>query len=495
MFRIVSSQAKNHSTAFKALNQSQAVIELDRSGTILSANPVFCRILGYELSDIQGKHHSTLMAPAHRDSTDINRFWDALTAGSSQTGEFNMVSKSGQNIWLQTSYHPVLDKKKRVKKVIALISDITANRNQSDELKAQLEAISKSLAMISFKTDGTILDANENFLNSLGYRLDEIKGCHHSMFVEPAERTGEEYKRFWADLARGQYQSAMYKRIGKGGKEIYIQATYNPIFDMNGKPFKIIKLATDVTATIEEQERRRRVQQQIDTEIAQITMQMTDANTQAASAASASAQTSSNVQAVAAGAEEMTASVEEISRQVQHASEIAGKAVDQAGDTNSIITSLADAGQRIGQVVELISNIAGQTNLLALNATIEAARAGESGKGFAVVASEVKNLAGQTAKATNDISAQISAVQNATEKAVSAINGISLTISNISEISNAIAAAVEEQSAVTKEMTANMRMAAEGVDTISANMNAIAEVTGAVSASTKNVSEACRSIA
>ena len=230
----------------------------------------------------------------------------------------------------------------------------------------QLDAIGKSQAVIEFNLDGTIITANDNFLKTLGYSLDEIKGHHHRMFVEPGEREGAAYAEFWAALNRGQYQAGEYKRVGKGGKEIWIQASYNPIFDLNGKPFKVVKYATDITRQVLVRMGNERVR--------------------------------GMMESVAAGSEELNASVREISEAMVKSKETAMSAVDKVVQADSEARRLTDAAQAMSGIVELIGNITGQINLLALNATIESARAGEAGRGFAVVASEVKS-SGQSGQA------------------------------------------------------------------------------------------------
>lgn len=471
----------------KAIARSQAVIEFAIDGTVLTANDIFCQLMGYSLGEIKGKHHSLFVDPAYRNSSDYKTFWNDLRAGKFQASEFKRIGKNGREVWIQASYNPIVTASGKVTRVVKIASDTTEAKLTSADAIGKIAAIDKSLATIEFNLDGTIITANANFLACLGYSLTEIVGKHHSMFVEPGQRSSSDYKIFWETLGKGQFQSAQYKRIGKGGKEIYIQGSYNPILDPDGKPFKVVKFATDVTRQVLDQLRRQDMQREIDAELQVIMQQISDASDLASNAASSSFEASANVQAVAAGAEEMTASVDEISRQVQRASTISSKAVTQADETNTIIASLADAAQHIGQVVELINTVAAQTNLLALNATIEAARAGEAGRGFAVVASEVKNLAGQTTKATDEIRGQIGAVQSATQKAVTAISDITSTIGTISEISGAIASAVEEQAAVTREMTASMRKAADGVDQVSGNMNQIASATSMVSESAQKV--------
>ncbi len=489
------SSARETHAKLAALDKSQAIIEFEMDGTIVTANKNFLDALGYSLDEIRGKHHSMFVEPSYRDSAEYRAFWDDLRRGDYRAAEYKRIGKGGKEIWIQASYNPLLGRDGKPFKVVKFATDITAEKLKNAEYQGQIAAINKAQAVISFELDGTIIDANQNFLNALGYRIEEIRGQHHRMFVEPSYRESADYRAFWDALRQGRFQAAEYKRIGKGGKEIWIQASYNPIFDMSGRPFKVVKFATDITAQVKERMHRAELQKGIDAELGSITTEVSRASEQATSAASASTQTSSNVQAVASGAEELAHSVAEISRQVVHALEITNGAVQQADHTNTTITTLLAATQKIGEVVDLINSIAAQTNLLALNATIEAARAGEAGRGFAVVASEVKNLATQTSKATDEIGAQIAEVQSTTKEAVGAISGISQTIARINEISTNIATAVEEQEAVTRDMSANMQVAAQGVETITRGMNEIATATRRVDDATRKVKEASRALA
>ena len=483
------------SAQIDAINKSQAVIEFEMDGTILDANQNFLSALGYELRDIKGKNHNMFVDSNYRNSSEYKDFWDNLKRGEFQAAEYKRIGKGGREVWIQGSYNPILNRQGQPVKVIKFATDITPQKVRNMDYRGKIEAINKSQAMIEFNLDGTVLDANENFLSALGYHLDEIKGQHHSLFVDPAERNSNEYKVFWDALRRGEYQAAEYKRIGKGGKSVWIQASYNPIINDDGVVVKVVKFATDISAQVEERMRRTEIQKNIDRDLGEITDAVANTKNQATNVSGAADETSSNVQSLAAGIEELVASVGEINRQVSSALDVSTEAVDQAKSTNGVVSGLADSAQNIGEVVGMISDIAEQTNLLALNATIESARAGDAGKGFAVVASEVKSLASQTAKATEEISKQINDMQTTTQDAVKAIEGISKTIGDINEFSAAISAAMEEQTAVTGEMSSNMQTAASGVNNITQGISEIAGATEQVDAATQKVREASAALA
>ncbi|MCK1393308.1 PAS domain-containing methyl-accepting chemotaxis protein [Bradyrhizobium sp. 1] len=411
-----------------AANRSQAVIEFAMNGTVLTANENFLRTLDYALNEIQGKHHSMFVPPAERDSAAYRDFWAALNRGEYQAAEYKRIGKAGKEVWIQASYNPVFDEKGRPSKVVKFATDVTAQKLRNADLAGQIAAIDKAQAVIEFNMDGTIITANANFLSALGYSLAEIKGHHHSMFVEPSERDGAGYREFWAALNRGQYQAAEYKRIGKGGKEVYIQASYNPIMDLNGKPYKVVKYATDVTR--------------------QVLVRMGNERVRAM------------MESVAAGSEELNASVREISEAMTKSRQTASSAVDQVASADSQAQRLTEAALAMSGIVELINNITGQINLLALNATIESARAGEAGRGFAVVASEVKSLANQAKQATDKIGAEIASLNGISGDVVTALASIKTAINNVSEYVTSTAAAIEEQSTVTNEMSTSMQRAA-----------------------------------
>ena len=240
-------QAADYQGQINAIGQSQAVIEFTPDGTILNANKNFLDGLGYSLEEIKGQHHSMFVEPAMKNSAEYSQFWKKLSSGLYSSGEYKRIGKSGKEIWIQASYNPILDLNGKTFKVVKYASDITQQKLQSADFQGQIEAIGKSQAVIEFDIEGTILNANNNFLNGLGYTLDEIKGHHHGMFVEGSYRNSPEYAAFWKNLGNGKFDAGEYKRIGKGGKEIWIQASYNPIMDMNGKPIKVVKYASDIT--------------------------------------------------------------------------------------------------------------------------------------------------------------------------------------------------------------------------------------------------------
>ncbi|MGU3494444.1 methyl-accepting chemotaxis protein [Xanthobacteraceae bacterium A53D] len=493
MFRFGKGAEAAHTLA--ALDKALAVIEFSPTGEILAANTNFLDVVGYAASEIVGKSHRIFMPAGEADTAAYRAFWQRLAKGEFQAGEFGRVAKGGKTVWLEATYNPVVDGAGKVLKVIKFAADVTGQKARSLDSEGQIDAISKSQAVIHFTVDGIITEANANFLSALGYSLDEIVGRHHSMFVRPEEKTAPAYRAFWDALRSGRYQQGEFQRVSKAGSEVFIQATYTPIIDATGRPFKVVKFATDTTAAVTDRLRRRRVQQEIASDLTGILGELSQTSLQASSASAATSQTAANVQSVAAGAEQLATSVEEIRRQVHQSSDLAQAAVAEGARTSAIVDSLTGAAQKIGAVVELINSIADQTNLLALNATIEAARAGEAGRGFSVVASEVKNLAGQTSRATQDIAAQIEAVREATQRAVEALGTISGSVSELNGISSLISAAVEQQSAVTREVSANMQEAAVGVGSVKDSVSSIAASASQIEFSVRKLRESSSEIA
>jgi len=440
-----------------ALDKSQAVIEFNMDGTIITANANFLGAIGYTLEEIKGKHHSMFCDPAYAAGADYREFWAKLNRGEFQAAQYKRIAKGGREIWIEASYNPLMGRGGKPFKVVKYATDISKQKGEYADLLGKIEAIGRSQAVIEFNLDGTIITANDNFLQTLGYSLDEIKGKHHSMFAEPAYAASADYKAFWAKLGRGEYDAGQYKRIGKGGKEVWIEASYNPIMDQNGRPVKVVKFATDLS-----KRKAQNLAMATDFEngvkslVQEVSSSARGMEGTAQSLAAAAEQTNQQSSTVSSASEELAASVNEISRQITESTRVVGIAVTEAKKSEKMVTDLVTAAQKIGEVTQIINDIASQTNLLALNATIEAARAGEAGKGFAVVASEVKSLANQTAKATEEIAQQIKGIQDSSQTTAGAIREIGQIIAQVSEISTSISSAVEEQSAATKEVSVNI---------------------------------------
>lgn len=401
----------------EAIGKAQAVIEFEMDGTIITANSNFLEPMGYTLAEVQGKPHSMFVDEEMRKSQEYKEFWARLNRGEYTTGEFKRVGKHGNEVWIHGSYNPIADDHGNPFKVVKYATDITQQKLKNANFEGQLAAIHKSQAVIEFDMDGTIITANDLFLQSMGYSLEEIRGRHHSMFVSAEMRDSQEYVDFWAALRRGEYMQGEYKRVGKASREVWIQGSYNPIFDLNGKPCKVVKYAKDVT---------QRVQLERETEAqrcrtSDLIRDVIESANQFAEGARVIAESSGNLsdgaQNQAASVEEMTASVEEMTAAIQVISTRAADSRAQADKTASLAT---DAGQtrsdavaamrlmqksseQITDIIQVISEIASQTNLLALNAAIEAARAGEHGLGFAVVADEVRKLAERSSEAAKEI--------------------------------------------------------------------------------------------
>jgi methyl-accepting chemotaxis protein len=484
-FRDVTEQKKSaadYAGQIGAISKAQAVIEFHMDGTIITVNDNFVKALGYTLDEVKGKHHSMFVDEAYRQSADYKEFWAKLNRGEYVADEFKRIGKGGKEVWVLASYNPIMDLNGKPFKVVKYATDTTQQKLTNSDYAGQIAAIKKAQAVIEFHMDGTVITANDNFLKTLGYTLDEVKGKHHSMFVDEDYRRSADYKEFWAKLNRGEYQAAEYKRIGKGGKEVWIQASYNPIMDLNGKPFKVVKYATDVTQRVKIAQEVEKISQGLASaseELTATSQQMSsnaeETSAQANVVSAGAEQVNKNLQTVATGSEEMSTSIKEIAKNAHESAKVATSAVKVAEDTNQIVSKLGDSSTEIGQVIKVITSIAQQTNLLALNATIEAARAGEAGKGFAVVANEVKELAKQTAKATEDISRKIEAIQGDTKSAVGAIAQISEVIKQVNDFSNTIATAVEEQNATTNEMARNVGEAAKGSGEITTNIGGVSD--------------------
>jgi methyl-accepting chemotaxis protein len=414
-----------------AINRVQAVIHFDLSGNVIEANQNFLQAMGYTLGEIQGRHHSMFVDPAYARSSEYEDFWRKLRSGEFVSAEFKRIAKGGREVWLQASYNPIFDHTGKLSKVVKFATDITAQKLAYIDTKGQIEAIHRTQGVIEFDLHGKILNANANFLNLMGYTLEEVRGKHHSIFVAPGSENTPAYLQFWENLRAGHPDARVFERFGKNGRRVWIQASYNPILDQDGRPTKVVKFASDLTNIIDQ------------TELTRLTAEQ-----------------------VATATEEMSSSIGEISRNMDLSREATSQIAKISTESGTAAAHLTESMKSMEKIVRLIREIAGRVNLLALNATIEAARAGEAGRGFAVVASEVKSLSDQAAKATNEIGREIAEVQLVSGKVASTIEDTVKAVNKVGEYVGSVATAMEQQTAVTKEIARHSNQMVSAVSAI-----------------------------
>ncbi|SEC30205.1 methyl-accepting chemotaxis sensory transducer with Pas/Pac sensor [Pseudomonas mohnii] len=371
-----------------AISRSMAMIEFTPDGIVLDANENFCSAMGYSVEEVRGKHHRIFCEEAFYRSEEYARLWRDLARGEPVSGTFSRLNKSGKEIWLEASYMPVYGPDRQVSSVIKIASDISARVYEEHENESMLAAIGRSMAVIEFTPDGKVITANDNFLKTMHYSLNEIVGQHHSLFCHRSESESPNYRAFWASLNRGEYHSHRFERKDKFGHMVYLEASYNPLFDTKGRLYKVVKFASNITE------------------------QVTTLQTAAESAHSTSVQNDACARKGSEVVQQTVQIIQDISRDLNEAA-VSIEAVSKQSDI-------------IGTIVQTIRGIADQTNLLALNAAIEAARAGEHGRGFAVVADEVRSLAARTSQATVEI---VEVVRKNHDLSVSAVSSMQSSLS------------------------------------------------------------------
>ena len=370
-----------------ALEKSMAVVELGLDGKIIRANDNFLAAMGYRAEELASKTHRDFCEPDMLRSREYADLWASLKAGKFISGTFKRVGKNGHSVWLEASYNPVIDAQGQVFKVVKYALDVTTRVMLENETNSKLAAVDRAMAICEFEPNGNVITANNNFLNVMGYALNEIKGKHHRSFCEPTLVNSPEYNEFWRKLNHGEFIGDQFKRIGKHGRVVWLEATYNPVFDVDGKLYKIVKFASDITQRVEKQE--------------------ADAH-----GASRAYHISAETEKVA---EQGTLVIQDTAREMRQISE-------NIGASAKLVSQLGDRSEQITAIVNTIRGIADQTNLLALNAAIEAARAGDQGRGFAVVADEVRQLAGRTSGSTTEIAEMIGKILAETREAVASMD-------------------------------------------------------------------------